>query len=733
MQLYVDTLVQWTTTTPEPLVERILWIDPTGVHVVTIDISAKNKKARPTLQRRARLEHALAAGDARLLELDPYGYLKQPDEHFPSEHRDQREAAWKVLQQILKDDHGQDRDGIFLPHVLRPLIRTLHRTTGLDKRTISGYLQRYWQRGQMKNALLPDYTNCGAPGVERINHTLGEPKRGTLTREKKAGQGSTGVNIDEEAKEHLRRGIKLFYEVDDKPTLKKAWDLTIARFFNRGFERRSGVLVPITPPINEAPTYNQFWYWYHKERDPATAIIAREGRRAFDLHKRAILGSASQGVQGPGALFQLDATVGDTYLVSKFDRSRIIGRPVIYIIIDIFSRLITGMSVSLEGPSWLGALLALENMAMEKVAFCKEYGYEIRPQDWPSHHLPRAILGDRGEMLSKNSDRLSNVFDIRIDNTPPYRPDWKPIVERNFHLLDEMVIHWTPGTTYDHPERGGHDYRLDACLTLDELRWLLIDCIIEHNTAHRVSNEVYTEEMMRDGVEPYPRDIWLWGAENKRGLRDPEPPEVIRRTLLPEGTASITPEGIYFQGLHYECQLAHEEGWFVEARDEGRHKPVRVHYHPRCAREIYVELEKDHQGKDRPPERCTLTSRDARFEGYDYDEIADFFALQKLQAKEDATYERQERIAHHFLREHKIQEAQKKTAEALGEVSKAERLQITDNRLVERQLEAERSMPPSGTTTKVVTEAEADSEEDTFEFEQIAWLRQKRDGGTPNE
>jgi hypothetical protein len=334
-------------------------------------------------------------------------------------------------------------------------------------------------------------------------------------------------------------------------------------------------------------------------------------------------------------------------------------------------------------------------------------------------------------MLSKNADRLNNVFGIRIDTTPPYRPDWKPIVERNFQLLNDMIIHWVPGTTYPQRELGGPDYRLDASLTLDELRWLLIDCIIEHNTAHRVSDEVYTEEMMRDGVEPYPRDIWLWGVENKRGLREPIPPEVIRRNLLPEGTASITEEGIYFQGRYYECQLAHEEDWFVRARDEG-HKSVKVHYHPRSANEIYVELEKDPNGKDRLPERCTLTPRDARFQGHDCDDVADFFAQHKLQAKEALTYERQERVAHDYLREHKIKEAQQKTAAALGEVSKIERLRISEHRPVERQLEAELGMQLSETQPMMMAQVE-DDEEDSFELEQIAWLRRKRDGDTPNE
>jgi putative transposase len=98
---------------------------------------------------------------------------------------------------------------------------------------------------------------------------------------------------------------------------------------------------------------------------------------------------------------------------------RIIGRPVIYVVIDVFSNLIVGISVSFEGPSWIGAMLALENMALDKVSFCKENGFDIEEHEWPSCGLPREILADRGELLSKNSDDLTNSLDIRMSTTAP--------------------------------------------------------------------------------------------------------------------------------------------------------------------------------------------------------------------------------------------------------------------------------------------------------------------------
>ena len=82
------------------------------------------------------------------------------------------------------------------------------------------------------------------------------------------------------------------------------------------------------------------------------------------------------------------ALIADIYLVSRMNRHKIIGRPVLYIVIDVFSRMITGIYIGLEGPSWVGAMMALANTASEKQAFCKKFGHSIEPEEWPCHHLP---------------------------------------------------------------------------------------------------------------------------------------------------------------------------------------------------------------------------------------------------------------------------------------------------------------------------------------------------------
>ncbi|UTW70537.1 hypothetical protein KHA80_09280 [Anaerobacillus sp. HL2] len=93
----------------------------------------------------------------------------------------------------------------------------------------------------------------------------------------------------------------------------------------------------------------------------------------------------------------------------------IIGRPIIYVVIDVFSRLVAGIHIGLEGLSWLGAMMALANTVTDKQKFCAEYGIPISKEDWPCEHLPEVLLADR-EFEGYNVDRLIEAFNMEVEN-----------------------------------------------------------------------------------------------------------------------------------------------------------------------------------------------------------------------------------------------------------------------------------------------------------------------------
>ncbi|MUG92905.1 DDE-type integrase/transposase/recombinase [Scytonema sp. UIC 10036] len=673
MSLCVNMLLEWQNAEAKARIERVLWIDPSVTDVVTIEIN--NSKALPIWQKCQDLEAALTQRVVRILEVDPYSTLLCPESAIPESHRKYRDRAWSVIAPLFEGE------GVFNKNSRGSLVLAAVERTGRTKATIYSYLRRYWQGGQMKNALLPLFEKRGGPGIERQSHGR---KRGRPSSLSIVTHSELGVNVDREIRERFRRGIKLFYENQLRRPLTEAFQLTLERFFHKGYEIKNGVLVPVLPPAEELPTFAQFRYWYEKERDISREKISREGERRFNLRHRAVLGDSTSMAFGPGSLYQIDATIGDIYLVSSLDRNRIVGRPVIYFVIDTFSRLITGFSVSLEGPSWLGAMLALENATADKVAFCQEYGIQIDEADWPSHHLSEAILADRGELYGYNADNLVNALNVRVSNTPPYRADWKGIVERNFRLSNDKMIRWIPGAVNQVQERGDKDYRLDAVLDLHQFRKLMIYCVLDHNKYHRMDWYRMDEFMIQDYVDPYPLELWNWGVRNRGGHLRKMTPEIVRLNLLPTASAAVTPKGINYQGLFYTCELALREQWFVKARAEGRWK-IPIAYEPRRLDTIYLRL---NGGKCLVS--CHLIDTEKAFKRRDWYEAVDYFELQKQANVAAKTCQQQQKADFHAQVEQIVTQAKEQTEKALTGNSKRERIQgIRLNRNLERSLERE--------------------------------------------
>jgi len=692
MHLMVNTLVQWQDGSVPPRIDRILWIEQAGSRVITIDI--QDKKAWPVLHDRAFLEERIESGEICQLGVDVYQHLRQPDSAFKPERCKQRDEAYAVIQDIVEKHKGE----LFFSHVLGPLVdeavkaarkRWLasevegrSRVKGRSKTSVYQYLRLYWQRGQMPNALLPAYDRCGAKGAPRTIHG---PKRGRPSKKTLETGEPTGMNITDEIKEFFRQGTRLFYDTPKKRGKEEAFERILARFFYiRKDPDPDGIPIPIMPPVDEMPTFRQYQYWYNKEWDTNRSVIAREGISAYNLRRRAAIGSLRLRVPGPGYLYEIDATVADVYLVSSFHRRRIIGRPVFYVVIDVFSNLIVGVSVSFEGPSWVGAMLALENMALDKVSFCKENGLDIEAHEWPSCGLPKEILADRGELLSKNSDDLTNSLDIRMSTTAPYRPDWKGCVERHFRLLNEMYCSWVPGRVDDHQRRDQPDYRLDARMTLLEFRKFLIDCVIEHNTTYRVPEDHLDRAIIAAGIDPYPCNLWEWGINNRLDALHEVTRDELRLALLPKDKVSVTREGIRFHNTRYTCDLAEREDWFGKVRSgelESWDEPIV--YDPRDLDHVYLRRE---NGKHL--EVCRRIEKDVvKYRNCDWYDIDDLVELQAQRKRDAASRELQARVRHRTRRDHYVSEATQKTDEAREEgETKADRTRdMQGGKLAEKQ------------------------------------------------
>ena len=108
------------------------------------------------------------------------------DEEITEVQREHRENAWSWIKEII----GCEPD-IYTKKGRAKLIRDIEKKFNITRQTIYKLLRRYWQYGQVPQALIPLFNNCGGPGKAKKASNI---KRGRQ-REKSKGKG---VNVTEE-------------------------------------------------------------------------------------------------------------------------------------------------------------------------------------------------------------------------------------------------------------------------------------------------------------------------------------------------------------------------------------------------------------------------------------------------------------------------------------------------------------------------------------------------------
>lgn len=646
--------------------ERILWIDEGGIVCFTIDL--QDEKALPVKRKMSDLQEMSRDGLVMLSDKDPFAFVYQSEGSLPDKYKEMRDDRWKCISSIATREPD-----IYESHKRGALVKRATGNAGKNKRLIYKYLKQYWQRGKVVNALLPDYKGSGSTKDKGYTRKTGRPRtHGSILGE--------GIIITEDIKRVFEISVKRYYHTTKRNPLAFTYNEMLRKFFVADYRYEGGVKKPILLGEDQLPTLRQFKYWYEKTYRIEEKLRKRKGNRKYELQDRAVLGSSVGDLYGPGTKYQIDATVADVYIVSSMNRNWIIGRPVIYVVIDVFSRMVVGVYVGLEGPSWYGAMMAISNAASDKVSFCKRYGISIEKDEWDCHHLPQALLADRGELEGYNVDRLIQAFNVKVENTPPYRGDWKGIVEQHFRIIHAKVKPFLPGfVDTDVKVRGDRDYRLDATLTLEEFTSVIIRCILHHNNNHWLANYNADEMLIQDDVSLIPRELWNWGIKHRTGKLRSYPEDIVKLHLLPSAHARVTYRGIEFKKMRYSSERSLKENWFGDARERSWRIPVC--YDPRNMEQIYLPSE-----DGRHYEIATLLDHQQKYSGKPIEEVEYFFADQALKQKTFAHEETQQKSNLSSDIEHIVKKAKKSLGAEQVEASKNSKVKgIRKNRLQEKE------------------------------------------------
>ncbi|WP_052092331.1 Mu transposase C-terminal domain-containing protein [Paenibacillus sp. FSL H7-0357] len=675
----VGMLIEWVET---EYMERILWINPsyTECYVIRLNSPFEEQVFFPHLRQVEAISSALNEDAAIVRQIDPYVRFNVSSLSPSTVKQEENNKAWELIKDLVVDEPD-----IYNEKLRWAAICDHMKLSGATAKTYYKYLRRYWAGGKLISAVSQAHFRKGGKGKKKSHNgnKLGRPSRLS-----KGINVPAGVNITEDIERIFGLSVKQFYLPKKRKSLPKSYDEMIAKYFSVGdLKDKEGNKIPLLPPKEELPTFASFKAWYYRTYNARERSINNEGMRKHNLKRRAVLNSAIDEHFGPGSIYQIDATIGDVYLVSRFDRTRLIGRPVIYVVIDAFSRLIVGMYVGLEGPSWTGARMALANAFENKVDYCKQYGISINEEQWPVHHLPKAIIADNAELKSKASDNVVGGLHTPLLNAAPYRADWKPYVEQMFNLLNVKAIKWLPGAVHKRQrERGEKDYRLDGKMTLDEFTKCIIETVLEHNLEKYMDYYEMDKDMIAAHVSPYPTDLWNWGIPHRGGGLRTFPSDFVRFHLMPKDEATVTREGIRYEDMYYSCETAIREAWFEQAASTGKWK-IQISYDFRSTDVIYIQA-KNRQGF----ERCELTGRSARYKGTTLEEARDYNEIAKINRELSGTRTQQSKTEYSAKRNAIIDEATQKTNAELNRSDKsntARTKEIRNNRREEKEVNRE--------------------------------------------
>ena len=311
--------------------------------------------------------------------------------------------------------------------------------------------------------------------------------------------------------------------------------------------------------MEDHPSISQFRYFYRKTRKLQTELITREGKSAYQRNHRPLLGDGILDFAPNVGVGMFDSTIADIYIVDS--AGKLLGRPVITICVDACSSLCMGYLVSMDsGVDSLRRLL--QNVICDKAEYCRAKGITITEDMWPASALPGVFVTDNGrEYVSAVFDQLADLG-VSLVNLPPFRPELKGVCEKCFDLIQTSYKPFLRGKGVIEPDfqkRGARDYRLDACLTLEEFDRVILRCIIYYNTQRVLENYPFSAEMLNAGVAPFASEIFRFGQSLPGANLISVIQEELRLTLLPRTTGKFSRKGLVVNKLRYRADGYTEE------------------------------------------------------------------------------------------------------------------------------------------------------------------------------
>ena len=358
----------------------------------------------------------------------------------------------------------------------------------------------------------------------------------------------SSIVVNDEVREHFEDALNNYKKGRNK-SFRSAFDWMNCKYYSET-KIVNGVTTVGLMPESQRPTYNQFYYYCRKHITEQEIDLIKTSAAEQRNNKRLITSDSLHGVLGPGDMVEIDACEADVSLVSTTDSNKTIGRPVVYFMIDIYTRAIIAMSVAFDNNSILGVTNLFLNLADNKKEYCSCYGMGFDDDAiWPSNIKPRRIRVDRGsEFKSKEFRRICNELGIELQIVSGASGSLKGVVEQSFHQMhSRQNEHLEDNGLIE--KRYDSNHHKEATLNIEQYTKMVINFVLMHNQQYD-KNYPLTREMMDKKIQPIPAILWKYGANKIEPSRISDKDQYLY-TLMTPVNAKLSRRGISYNGLWY--------------------------------------------------------------------------------------------------------------------------------------------------------------------------------------
>ncbi len=541
------------------------------------------------------------------------------------------EAQFKQRGKIMKGflDFDNLREKILIDQNISGLVQEAAEASGVSKPLIYKLFSLLCRFGFQESSLRPRHDLCGAKGVSRPCEPGGRQKAGAKSTVQRIAR-AYGQIIPPQQPGMSTEWRSLIMTADrqiatPKPNMPERINLIIASSFVKKYRQESNNLIAVDPALGEYPNNRQIRRVLETEVSKLQRLLNKTTKAHFARSMRGLTGKNWQGVAGPGHTWAIDSTIGDIYLRSSVNRAWIIGRPIVYIIVDVWSTAIVGFYVCLTGPSWDTAKVSLFSAAAPPELLGELWGYQPMMSLCPSPTMCAILMCDRGEYLSKAASITGSKLIPCLSYAPPYRPDMKGLVEVLHRIEKDRQFLFVPGAI--DMRRKEFDLRKfnphEAVLTVRDYTQYLYTIFNEYNLTADRTNRV-DAHMKAAGVFPTPAGLWRWGHEVGIGVRRAVPLSDLVTNLLPAGQARVSRNGVMFAGKLYGSDVVDDQQWTAYARNFGGWD-IGANHFPGSVSKIWVPNPTANGLLDLKISDYTIASAELTF-----DEVADAFMYGKI-------------------------------------------------------------------------------------------------------